>query len=82
MPDKERDKDPGGHDATVAKLRRAADLHVAFLRAGLAVTVRRPTRRQIDAALDVLAWLSEQSDSGADRDEIGHVRHLLAEADR
>jgi hypothetical protein len=40
---------------------------------------KRPTDRQIEAALDVLLWLHEHTDDGRDRDEISHVRHLLDE---
>ena len=45
----------------------------------LFTTARRPSRRRIESALNVLGWLSEHTDDGADRDEIGHVRYLLDE---
>jgi len=38
---------------------------------------RRPGIRRVETALGVLLWLHEQSESGADRDEISHVRFLL-----
>lgn len=41
---------------------------------------RAPTRRQIEAALGVLMWLSEESEGdGEIRDMIGAVRHELNE---
>lgn len=36
-----------------------------------------PTNDQINTALDVLLWLHEDIDGGAERDEISHVRYLL-----
>lgn len=38
---------------------------------------RRPTVRQLEAALAVLLWLYEHAEDGSDRDEISHVRYLL-----
>lgn len=40
---------------------------------------RKPTRPQIESALNALLWLSENSDDGRLRDVIGRVRHELAE---
>lgn len=40
---------------------------------------KRPTVRQLEAALTTLMWLSENAEDGGDRDEISHVRHLLWE---
>lgn len=42
--------------------------------------MKRPTERQIEAALSVLLWLHEHSDDGALRDEISHVRNALDDA--
>lgn len=42
--------------------------------------MKRPTDRQFEIALDVTRWLSENSDDGVLRDEIGAVRSALWDA--
>lgn len=37
-------------------------------------------KADIEKALDVLMWLSEEVDDGMLRDEISHVRHALYES--
>lgn len=39
----------------------------------------KPTRQQIDAAMRVLLWLSENCDDGETRDSIALTRHALDE---
>lgn len=38
---------------------------------------RKPTITALERAADVLGWLHEQEDDGADRDEISRVRSKL-----
>lgn len=40
---------------------------------------RKPTRPQIESALNSLLWLSEECDDGEMRDQIGVVRNALHE---
>jgi hypothetical protein len=42
--------------------------------------MKRPTVRQMEAALQVLLWLHEEAEGGVDRDEISRVRDMLWDA--